>query len=275
MNRRTFLGTITAATVLTSRLGWTASGERKLDKIGLELYTLRDLMKSDFEGTLAKVAEIGYREVEFAGLFNHTPGEVRAMLDRHGLVAPASHVPYNLLDVEWSKTLEDAHVIGQSFVVCPFIDEKLRSEPDGWKRVGETFNRAGEASKKAGIQFGYHNHNFEFKPENGKLPYDILLAETDPNLVKMEMDLFWITKGGQDPLKYFDLYPGRFPLVHVKDMKKDGEMTEVGSGSIDFKRIFAQSDKAGIQHYFVEHDQPKSPLDSSKVSFEYLQRLRF
>jgi sugar phosphate isomerase/epimerase len=180
-----------------------------------------------------------------------------------------------LVDTQWPKALDDAHVIGQSFIVCPFIDEKLRSEPDGWKRVGETFNRAGEASKKAGIQFGYHNHNFEFKPQDGKLPYDILLAETDPNLVKMEMDLFWITKGGQDPLKYFDRYPGRFPLVHVKDMKKDGEMTEVGSGTIDFKRIFAQSDKAGIQHYFVEHDQPKSPLDSSKASFEYLQQLRF
>jgi sugar phosphate isomerase/epimerase len=275
MNRRTFLGTMTAATVLSSRLGWSAGGDRKLDKIGLELYTVRDLMKNDFEGTLAKVAEIGYREVEFAGLFDHTPQEVRAMLNRHGLSAPASHVPYNLVDTQWPKALDDAHVIGQSFIVCPFIDEKLRNEPDGWKRVGETFNRAGEASKKAGIQFGYHNHNFEFKPQNGKLPYDILLAETDPNLVKMEMDLFWITKGGQDPLKYFDRYPGRFPLVHVKDMKKDGEMTEVGSGTIDFKGIFAQSDKAGIQHYFVEHDQPKSPLDSSKASFEYLQKLRF
>jgi len=266
---------MTAATVLSSRLGWSVSGERKLDKIGLELYTVRDLMKNDFEGTLAKVAEIGYQEVEFAGLFDHTPKEVRTMLDRHGLTAPASHVPYKLLDTEWPKTLEDAHVIGQNFIVCPFIDEKLRSEPGGWKRVGETFNRAGEASKRASIQFGYHNHNFEFKPENGKLPYDILLADTDPNLVKMEMDLFWITKGGQDPLKYFDRYPGRFPLVHVKDMKKDGEMTEVGSGSIDFKRIFAQSEKAGIQHYFVEHDQPKAPLDSSKTSFEYLERLRF
>jgi sugar phosphate isomerase/epimerase len=275
MNRRTFLGTMTAATVLSSRLGWSASGEHKLDKIGLELYTVRDLMQNDFEGTLAKVAQIGYREVEFAGLFDHTPQEVRAMLERHGLTAPASHVNYELLDTEWPKTLEDAHVIGQSFIICPSIDEKLRNESDGWKRAGETFNRAGEASKKAGIQFGYHNHNFEFRPENGKLPYDVLLAETDPNLVKMEMDLFWITKGGQDPLRYFDRYPGRFPLVHVKDMKKDGEMTEVGSGSIDFKGIFAHSAKAGIQHYFVEHDQPKSPLDSSRTSFEYLERLRF
>jgi sugar phosphate isomerase/epimerase len=275
MDRRTFLGTITAATLLSNRLGWTAAGERKLDKIGVQLYSVRDEMKHDFEGTLAKVAEIGYREVEFAGFFDHAPQEVRAILDRHGLAAPSSHVDYKLLSIDWPKTLEAAHAVGQAFIVCPWIDEQLRRQPDGWKQAAETFNRAGEASKKAGIQFAYHNHDFEFKAEEGKLPYDILLAETDPKLVKMEMDLFWITKGGQDPLAYFNRYPGRFPLVHVKDMKKDGEMTEVGSGAIDFKRIFAQSDKAGIQHYFVEHDEPKSPLDSIRISFEYLQRLRF
>ncbi|HYL13624.1 MAG TPA: sugar phosphate isomerase/epimerase [Terriglobales bacterium] len=275
MDRRTFLGTITAAMLVSNRLGWAAAGERKLDKIGVQLYSVRDEMKRDFEGTLAKVSEIGYREVEFAGFFNHTPQEVRAILDRHGLAAPSSHVDYQLLSTDWPKTLEAAHVVGQAFVVCPSVDEQLRRQPDGWKQAAETFNRAGEASQKAGIQFAYHNHDFEFKAEKGKLPYDILLAETDPKLVKMEMDLFWITKGGQEPVTYFNRYPGRFPLVHVKDMKKDGEMTEVGSGAIDFKRIFAQSDRAGIQHYFVEHDEPKSPLDSIRTSFEYLQQLRF
>lgn len=275
MDRRTFLGTVTAATLLSNRLGWGAAGERKLDKIGVQLYSVRHQMERDFEGTLAKVAEIGYREVEFAGFFNHPPQEVGAILNRCGLTAPSSHVNYKLLGADWPKALEAAQLVGQSFIVCPSVDEPIRRQSDGWKHAAETFNRAGEASNKAGIQFAYHNHDFEFKPESGKLPYDILLAETDPNLVKMEMDLFWITKGGQDPVNYFNRYPGRFPLVHVKDMKKDGEMTEVGSGAIDFKRIFAKSDRAGIQHYFVEHDEPKSPLDSIRTSFEYLRRLRF
>ena len=140
----------------------------------------------------------------------------------------------------------------------------------------------------AGIQFGYHNHWFEFLPVNGKLPYDELLAECDPNLVKMEMDLCWITVAGGDPLKYFNKYPGRFPLVHVKDIKKippvseaggqnfgDSlkDMTSVGSGIIDWKRIFAQSDKAGIKHYIVEHDKPEDPIQSITESYEYLSNL--
>jgi len=274
MDRRTFLTTIAAGAIISSRASWAANDDRKLDKIGVQLYSVRDLMKKDFEGTLAKVAAIGYREVEFAGLFDHKPQDVRAILDKNGLAAPSSHVDYKKLGSDWAKTLDEAQTLGQSFIVCPWIDERLRT-PDGWKQVGESFNRAGEESKKAGIQFAYHNHDWEFQKQDGKFLYDLLLDETDPHLVQMEMDLFWITKAGQDPLTYFNRYPGRFPLVHVKDMKKNGEMTEVGNGGIDFKRIFAQSDNAGIQHYFVEHDDPKSPLDSIKISFENLQRLRF
>ncbi|HEV2713954.1 MAG TPA: sugar phosphate isomerase/epimerase, partial [Terriglobales bacterium] len=176
------------------------------------------------------------------------------------------------------------------YIVNPWIDDAVRKQPDGFKRAAATFNRAGKASTEAGMQFAYHNHWFEYIPVNGKLPYDILLEESDPNLVKMEMDLCWTTLGGQDPVKYFDRYPGRFPLVHVKDLtsippitaggKQDfgdsmKEMTEVGSGVIDWKRIFAQSDKAGIKHYFVEHDNPKSPFDSIKTSYQYLAQLRF
>jgi sugar phosphate isomerase/epimerase len=272
MDRRTFIGTVTAATILGSRLGW-AADQHKLEKVGVQLYSVRDLMKQDFEGTLAKVAAIGYREVEFAGLFDHSPQDVRTILDRTGLTAPSAHVPYKDIEADFPKALETAHTLGQSYIVCPFIDEDMRT-PDGWKRITETFNRAGEASKKAGLQFAYHNHDFEFKPDNGHMPYDTLLTNTDPNLVKMEMDLFWITKGKQDPYTYFNRFPGRFPLVHVKDMKKNGEMTEVGNGTIDFKKIFADS-KAGIQHFFVEHDNPKDPLQSIKASYEYLSKLRF
>jgi len=290
MDRRKFLGTMTAAALLTRRLGWAAE-DRKIEKIGVQLWTVREAMKQDFEGTLAKVAATGYREVEFAGYFEHSPQEVRATLDRHGLVAPSGHVDYDSLGEKWPQVIEASKVIGQGYIVNPDIGDGLREQSDGWKRAAETFNRAGEASKKAGIQFAYHNHWFEFLPVHGRRPYDILLEECDPDLVKMELDLCWIAVTGQDPLVYFHRYPGRFPLVHVKDMKKIPspavvaaitsedqffpDMADVGEGVIDWKRIFAKSEEAGIRHYFVEHDDPKSAFDSIRVSYNYLQRLRF
>jgi len=294
MNRRTFIGTSIAAAVAASRLARPAETHR-IERVGLQLYTVRDLMKKDFEGTIAKVAQIGYKEVEFAGYYGRSPQEVLGILQKDGLTSPSAHVGYDIVEKQWSETLDTAHAIGHGFVVCPWIDAKQRKTPDGWKSAAELFNRAGEAAQKAGIQFAYHNHAFEFEPSEvlgGKMPYDFLLENTDPKLVKMEMDLCWITVGGQDPVKYFDRYPGRFPLVHVKDWtskgpggndyggatgasKKPGHMTDVGQGEIDWKRIFAQSGKAGIQHYFVENDEPKSAFDDIKVSYDYLSKLTF
>jgi sugar phosphate isomerase/epimerase len=265
---------MTAATILADRVARAASDDRKVEHIGVQLYTVRDAMQTAFEGTLAKVASIGYREVEFAGLFNHSPQQVKTILDRYGLVAVSSHVDYDVLEKDWDKTLEGAKAMGQTYIACPWIDEKMRT-PEGMKKVADTFNRAGEKSKNMGIDFAYHNHDFEYTPVAGKILYDTLLEQTDPNLVKMEMDLFWTINAGQDPVSYFNRYPGRFPLVHVKDRKKNGEMTEVGSGAIDWKRIFAASDKAGIQHYIVEHDEPKSALESIQASYTYLASLRY
>jgi sugar phosphate isomerase/epimerase len=287
MKRRTFIGSSIAASLMASRPSWAAEGSHKLDRIGMQLYTVRELMKTDFEGTLAKVAAIGYNEVEFAGYFDHAPKEVRAILDKNNLTSPSEHVSYEVVQTKWAETLDAAHVVGHKFIVCPSIDDSQRKVTAGWKKAAEVFNRAGEASQKAGIQFAYHNHNWEFEPladSGGKFAYDILLAETDPKLVKMEMDLCWITIAGQDPLTYFDRYPGRFPLVHVKDWtkgpdgkmgEKDGKMADVGSGAIDWKRLFAQSQKAGIKHYFVEHDEPADPLDSLRNSYKYLHELRY
>jgi sugar phosphate isomerase/epimerase len=273
-----------------------AEAAHKIDRIGLQLYTVRAAMKTDFEGTIAKVAATGYKEVEFAGYFNHSPKDVRAVLDKNSLAAPSCHVDYDVVEKKWPETLEAAKIVGQSYIICPWIDEKQRAEPGGWKRAADLFNKAGEASRKAGIQFGYHNHSFEFDPADslgGKLPYDFLLAELDPKLVTMELDLCWINVARKDPLVYFDKYPGRFPLVHVKDFVRDpsvsssfsgatgpsvmfkGRLADVGQGSIDWKRIFAQSGKAGIKHYFVENDEPKSQFDDIKVSYTYLHDLRF
>jgi len=217
LDRRSFLWTVTATTLL-ARFSW-AAAEHKIENIGLQLYTVRDAMQRDFEGTLTRVAAIGYTEVEFAGYFDRSPKDIRSLLDRNGLISPSTHVDYEVLGEKWPKEIETSKIIGQSYIICPWIPEEVRNQPDGWKRAAETFNRAGEVSKKAGIQFGYHNHWFEFYPVNGKRPYDSLLEECDPNLVKMEMDLCWIEVGGGDPLDYFRRYPGRFPLVHVKDVK--------------------------------------------------------
>ncbi len=225
MNRRTFIGNSIAATLAaSSKPSWAADTAHHIDRVGVQLYTVRDAMKTDFEGTLAKVAAIGYKEVEFAGYFDHAPKDIRAVLDKNGLASPSCHVGYDVVEKKWPETLEAAKIVGHNYIICPWIDEKQRVEPGGWKRAADLFNRAGEASKKAGIQFGYHNHSFEFDPADsvgGILPYDFLLAETDPKLVAMELDLCWISVAGKDPRTYFDKYPGRFQLVHVKDWVKD------------------------------------------------------
>jgi len=293
MNRRRFLetaSTVSAAMLLTSKLSW-AGAERSLDRdqIGVQLYTVRDLMKEDFDGTIAKVAEVGYKEVEFAGYFGRTGKEVRAALDKNGLRAPSTHVQYDELDDKFPSVIETSKEIGLEYIICPWIPEELRKSPDIWKQASEKFNKCGEQAKQAGLEFGYHNHWFEFLPANGVLPYDVLLKQCDPKLVIMEMDLAWISTTGTDPLKYFNKYPGRFPLVHVKDVKTMPKITSggsqnfgdtvdlaaVGSGVIDWKRIFAQSDKAGIKHYIVEHDHPKQPIENITESYNYLEKLRW
>jgi sugar phosphate isomerase/epimerase len=310
MNRRTFIGSSLAATLsAAAKPAWAAASlnpgfakanpdnpTHKIDDIGLQLYTVRAAMKTDFDGTIAKVAATGYKEVEFAGYYDHSAKEIRELLDKNGLVAPSCHVDYRTVENKWPETIEAAKVVGHSYIICPWIDEKQRAETGGWKRAADLLNKAGEASQKADLQFGYHNHSFEFQPAEtlgGKLPYDFLLAETDPKLVVLEMDLCWISVAGKNPIDYFDKYPGRFPLVHVKDWVKDsthssgykgamgqtvtynGRMADVGQGSIDWQNLFAHDGEAGIKHYFVENDDPKSAFDDIKISYNYLRDLRF
>jgi sugar phosphate isomerase/epimerase len=304
MNRRKFIGTSVAAAALTAaQPSWAADSIHQINRVGIQLYTVRAAMKTDFAGTIAKVAATGYKEVEFAGLFSadggyfgRSPKEVRAILDSNGLVSPSTHAGYDVVEKKWPEALEAANIVGHKYIICPWIDEKQRARPGGWKRAVELFNRAGEASKKAGVQFGYHNHSFEFDPAlslDGKLPYDFFLAELNPDFVIMELDLCWISVAGKDPVAYFEKYPGHFPLVHVKDWIKDsssnsgyqgamgqsvkygGRMADVGQGSVDWKRIFAHSEQAGIKHYFVENDDPKSVFDDIKISYDYLHTLQF
>ena len=278
IERREFVKTLAAAGVAIAvpHARRTTHDARRLDKVGLQLYTVRDQMKADFEGTLAHVAEIGYKEVEFAGYFDHTPADVRAILDRHGLSAPSTHIALGEIDA-WKASLDTAKAIGHEYIVVPWIPQEKRLTLDGWKNVAGVFNRAAQLAHDAGLQFAYHNHDFEFPKLEGQVPYDVLLQNTDPKLVQLEIDLYWLTKGGQDPLSYFSRWPGRIPLVHVKDSAgaPEHKMVDVGQGKIDWKRIFAKKDQAGIKHAFVEHDQPPQPFDDIAVSYRNLSQLEF
>ncbi len=250
----------------------------KLGRIGIQLYTVRGEFAKDVEGTLSRIAKIGFKEVEFAGYPQGTAQSLRTMLDRLSLTAPSSHVPLQALRGEWEMTLEQAAVLGQKYIVVASLPTADRRTTDDWKRTAALFNKAGEISERAGIQFCYHNHDFEFSVLEGVIPYDLLLAEADRSLVRLELDLYWIAKAGRDPLEYFGKYPGRFPLVHVKDMDNTPKkfFTDVGTGTIDFRRIFKQAGQAGIKHYFYEQDStPGAPLASAKASFDYLRTLNY
>jgi sugar phosphate isomerase/epimerase len=259
--------------------------------IGLQLYTVRDAMALDPLGTLRKVADIGYNSVEGATytgselFYGMTPARFKQVLKDNGLIMPSSHyrlgedkangeVMKGTLLTDWDKAVEDAVNVGVKYMVCAWLSPTERGSLDHYKKVGEDLTKAGEVCKKAGIQLCYHNHDFEFIQEDGKYPYEILLANSDKNLVKMEMDMYWITKANQDPGKIIDQHPGRFPLWHIKDMNNqpDRMFTEVGNGIIDFKKIFKHAGKAGLEYFFVEQDVcPGSPFDSISQSITYIK----
>lgn len=274
IDRRAFVTTACGAT-LVSLVGPRGAARRRLGRIGLQLYTVRHALEKDFEGTIARVAATGYKEVELAGYFGRAPRDLRALLDHHGLSAPSAHV--SLAPDQWRAALEAAPIVGHRYLVIAWIPPEERRTLDDYKRAAERLTRAAADAHAAGLRFAYHNHDFEFQPLEGQLPYDVLLAGTDPTLVQLEMDLYWTVKGGQDPLAYFARWPGRFPMVHVKDGGPPPErrIVDVGSGTIDFRRIFAHADQAGIRHYFVEHDEPSDPFASIRASYGYLKRLEF
>lgn len=286
-SRRSFIktGSLLSASLLFRRSLY-AAGKKT---IGLQLYTVRDAMQQDPSGTLARVAAIGYNSVEGATyggsqlFYGMDAKSFSALLKRNGLSIPSSHYGLGLeknqgefqkgtMLHEWQKAVDDAAEVGMKYMVCAHLSPEERS-PDRYKQLAEEFNKAGETCKKAGIQFCYHNHDFEFVPQNGKMLFDVLLEGTDKNLVKMELDLYWATKAGQDPIALFEKHPGRFPLWHVKDMdkKEPHSFTEVGYGSIDFKKIFGHANTSGMKYFFVEEDKcPGSPFDSVKKSYDYI-----
>lgn len=259
--------------------------------IGLQLYTVRDAMGTDPLGTLQKVAQIGYNSIENATytgsekFYGMDAATYKKVLTDNGLVANSGH--YRLgeeqekgADVQgtilhdWQRAVDDASAIGLKYMVCAYLSTNERGDLDHYKKIADIFNKAGETCRKSGIQFCYHNHDFEFQVQNGVFPYDIILEKTDKDNVKMEVDLYWIKKAGQDPLALFQKHPGRFPLWHVKDMSKEADhsFAAVGTGIIDFKTIFQHKDQAGMKFFFVEQDKcPGSPFDSIAQSYKFIR----
>ncbi|HEV2354549.1 MAG TPA: sugar phosphate isomerase/epimerase [Puia sp.] len=261
--------------------------------IGLQLYTVRTQIAKDPDGTLAKVAEIGYNSVEAMGygngkFFGLTPAQFSAMIKKHGLKSPSGHYGMgNFLSKGDMADLKDniaaAATMGHKYIVIPWIDDNLRTSLEDYKKLAPKFNAAAVEARKNGLKLAYHNHDFEFKDwGGGKTGFDILLKETDPTLVNFEMDIYWATRAGQDPVKLINENPGRFKMWHLKDMSQKEPpsysvggkqyFTHVGAGIIDFRKIFQYKRKSGMQYFFVEQDETNEPVfDAIAQSYKYVK----
>jgi sugar phosphate isomerase/epimerase len=294
MNRRDFIaltGTLAAGMAIDPLMAADMDLDAKfLDYIGLQLYTIRDDMGKNPVSTLRQVAQIGYKHVEATGYldgkyYGLVPKQYKALLDDLGLNQHSGHVTlglgqyqgnYNMLN-NWDQVCEDAASIGQRYVVLGWIDADHRKTMDDYKKLAEIFNKAGETANRYQLQFAFHNHDFEFVPVEGQIPYDYLLANTNTDLVKYELDHYWTTKAKVDSMKLMKKHVGRFPLFHLKDMnKKTTDFAEVGTGRINYKKILAQGNKIGMQYFYVEQDSNHntSPLKSVDISYRNLTKLK-
>jgi sugar phosphate isomerase/epimerase len=244
--------------------------------VGLQLYTLREETKNDFIGTLKKVAALGYKAVEFAGYGGIPAAEMRKVLDDLGLKAPSSHVSLDTLTNGLNEQIEYSLAIGSEYIICPWLPDEKVTDPAQFAALMEQFHGFGEKIRAQGLSFGYHNHAFEFEKVDGQYILDRMYAAISPELMVAELDLYWVTKGGESALEYLKKYKGRAPLIHVKDMANDekGSFAEVGYGVIDYKPIFAAASDLGVKYYIVEQDVcQRPPLESVKMSIEYLKSI--
>ena len=265
--------TDTAATATGAASGAGTASNGRLG-LGLQLYTVRDALTKDLDGTLAALAAAGYKHLESAGYAGKTAQEFKAALDRHGLHVASMHVPINMIRDNPAQVLADAKLFGTTWVVCPWMDEKERTEA-GYKAVGESLAKVADQWKGENVGVAYHNHDFEFKPlPNGKNGFDTLFAAAGPN-VKAELDLYWATFAGQDALAIARANPGRITLAHAKDAgpAPKHEMTDVGKGTIDFRTLLTQLKAGGLQYAFVEHDNPKDAIATAKAGLAHLDSL--
>jgi sugar phosphate isomerase/epimerase len=284
---------VLAAAAPAQASGGQHGGSRRvpLDRISVQLYTLRDQLAIDLDGTLAALRRIGYTRVEHAGFVGRTAVQFKAALDKAGLRATSGHsgVPQPFDAAAWQATLDDARTIGQRYIVHPFFGLDFATgqpirDSAVYKAFARDLNKAGLMARKAGLKFGYHNHHLEFFRQDGgsRTGFDVLTAETDPDLVHLEVDLFWVTRGAHDPVDVILRNRGRVRQFHVKDMNVDGSFEDAGQGLVDFARIFRYGREAGIDEFIVERDDagtaPRTPADSistADVGYDYLAALRF
>ncbi|MCW3118012.1 MAG: sugar phosphate isomerase/epimerase [Chitinophagaceae bacterium] len=317
LNRRRFIkrsAALSAGSFLLSP-GFFAQ-PKLLDKIGIQFFSLPKLLEKDFKGTLALLSKMGYKEVELygpytfstaaaqqrwdavtpslgfkgSGFFGYTASQVKDMLQAHGLTAPSMHTDLDTLQNRMGKLAEAAQLLGTEYVILPAIPEDKRQTLDDYKKIADAFNEIGAAAKKAGIKYAYHNHGYGLKEMNGQIPLKLILDGTDPALVFFEMDLYWTTAGGADPVAYLEAYKNRYHLMHVKDMMKkvrfsgDGGdskqwielfpfMTTAGNGVLDLKSILTKAKETGVKHFIVEQDMVANPEIALKKSFDYLASL--
>lgn len=242
--------------------------------VALQLYTVRDQLKEDFAGTVRAVAAMGYVGVELAGYGGLSAPELKRLLSDLGLRVAGDHVGLDRLEGQLDAALDFCQEIGAEHVVCPFLPPNRRQGADAWKALASTLNGIGERCAARGLPFCYHNHAFEFEPVDGSNGFQLLYEQTDPRNVLMELDAFWAKKGGKDPAAILQRYPGRCPLLHLKDMTADAEQTfaEVGEGTMDFQALFAAAPTAGVRWYIVEQDRcRRPPLESAQLSLQHLR----
>jgi sugar phosphate isomerase/epimerase len=282
-SRRTFLKSASAAAAaacIAPRLSAT-----QLDKpLGLQLYSVRELLPKDFDGTLKKLAAIGYKECEAAGYYNKTAAEWKASMDAAGLRCVSTHHSLADLKSKLSELVDYAHGIGLEYIICSWAglhrdpQKKGELDLDDWRWVADQFNEIGRKVKAAGLTFGYHNHTIEFGAENGVVFFDELLKRTDPASVVFEMDCGWVVGGGHNPVEYLKQFPERFPLFHVKDLVKeaDGKYKNVimGKGIIDYRPIFQAA--TGMKHCFIEQEEYTfNPIEDLRLDGEFLKKLTY
>jgi sugar phosphate isomerase/epimerase len=255
-----------------------AASRKSVKDIGLQLYTVRNEMMQDNVGTLKKIAGIGYKEIESAAsdkgyYYGFKPAEMKKICTDLGMTLRSGHVHY---DDNWQQTIDQAVESGQQYLIVSVMPEKGQTV-DNYKHTAEIFNKAGEAAKKSNITFGYHNHDSEFEKDKGKVLYDVLLENTNPDFVKMEMDLGWVIITGNNPLDYFEKFPGRFPLWHLKDMDmKEKHSVEFGKGGLDVKKMLENAKKAGMKYFFVEQEEyTGTAFDCLAYNMNYLKNLKY
>ena len=250
------------------------AASRPSKKTGLALYTIRDAMRENSVAALAAAGEIGYDWVEAADhgdgkFYGLKPKEFGKLVKKSGMAPISSHSA--LRQGNYEQMIDDAAEAGMQYIMLPSLPDEWSGSIDGYQRAADFFNKAGERCKKAGIRFGFHNHQVEFLEINGRVPYDILLELTDPKLVTFEIDLAWITAAGKDPVAYFRKYPGRFEVWHLKDLTPEKQDATLGEGIIDFKPILAETRTAGMKYWFLEQDHCRThtPMESIKISRDY------